>query len=159
MSNLPWLDVAESYIGLEEVEGGRSNPEILVWAKELNQKYYTTDSIPWCGLFAGVCLTRGGVDVKKQVPNMLWARDYMKLGVDSDPCFGAVMVFTRDGGGHVAFYISEDDDYYHVLGGNQGDKVSVIRHRKSALLGARWPKEFLDLRDERPLLNPNFEPG
>ncbi len=159
MSNLPWIDIAESYIGLEEVDGGASNPEILKWAKELDQKYYTTDSIPWCSLFTSYCLYKAGVDVKKELPNPLWARDNLKLGVETEPCFGAVMVFGRDGGGHVAFAISQDDNYYHVLGGNQGDKVSVIRHAKSGLLGARWPREFLHLKTDELVYNRNFQPG
>lgn len=43
--------------------------------------------------------------------------------------------------GHVGFYVGEDAKGYYVLGGNQGDKVSVVRIAKDRLLpnGIRWP--------------------
>ena len=34
-------------------------------------------------------------------------------------------------------YVGEDRDAYHVIGGNQGDRVSIARKPKSRLLGAR----------------------
>lgn len=145
MSNVPWIDIAESHIGLKEIPGDDDNPEIMQWAKELEQKYYTADSIPWCGLFAAHCLNEAGVNVKK-IGNFLWALNYRNLGVHCEPTFGAVMVFSRNGGGHVAFYVKEDDDYYYVLGGNQSDAVNVTRMPKGNLVDSRWPSEFLDLK-------------
>ena len=66
------------------------------------------------------------------------------------------MVFSRGSGGHVALYCSEDDDYYHIIGGNQGDKVSIIRHSKANFLGARWPVEFTNLRVPGRVFNSKF---
>jgi hypothetical protein len=40
---------------------------------------------------------------------------------------------TRSGGGHVAFAVGEDATHFHVLGGNQGARVSIMRIEK-----ARW---------------------
>ena len=46
----------------------------------------------------------------------------------------------RDGWkGHVGFYAGEDADAFHVLGGNQGNAVSIVRIGRDRLLGARWP--------------------
>jgi hypothetical protein len=53
---------------------------------------------------------------------------------------GAVLVFEREGGGHVGFYVGEDGTSYHVIGGNQGDAVSVARIAKTRLVASRWPK-------------------
>ena len=33
----------------------------------------------------------------------------------------------------------EDDDAFHVLGGNQGDRVSIVRIGRDRLQGARRP--------------------
>ncbi len=44
--------------------------------------------------------------------------------------------------GHVGFYWAEDETCYHVLGGNQSDRVSITRIRKSRLLAARWPESI-----------------
>lgn len=155
MSNLEWINEAEAMLGVTEIPGSRSHPEIMKWAKELGSKYYTTDSIPWCALFAAHCLHTAKVDLKP-VGNILWAYDYAKLGVKVPPCYGAVMVCKS---GHVAFLISQDRDYYHILGGNQGDKVSVIRTPKSNLMTARWPKEYFHLRNDDLPLNLSFTPG
>ncbi|MFZ2996674.1 MAG: TIGR02594 family protein, partial [Sphingobium sp.] len=53
---------------------------------------------------------------------------------------GAILVFDREGGGHVAFYVGEDASHYHVLGGNQGDCVSIMRLAKSRCIARRWPR-------------------
>ena len=51
-----------------------------------------------------------------------------------------MLVFERDGGGHVGFYVGEDGTHYHVLGGNQDDAVSIAKIAKSRLVASRWPK-------------------
>jgi cell wall-associated NlpC family hydrolase len=50
---------------------------------------------------------------------------------------GDVLVFKRQGGGHVGLYVGEDKDAYHVLGGNQSDSVSITRILKDRLHAAR----------------------
>ncbi|HZG46658.1 MAG TPA: hypothetical protein VEZ41_10420 [Allosphingosinicella sp.] len=51
----------------------------------------------------------------------------------------------RDGWkGHVGFYVGEEPKQgnttvYHVLGGNQSNKVCVARLAANRLLAARWP--------------------
>ena len=59
--------------------------------------------------------------------------------------FGDVLVFVRttaDGSkaGHVGLYIGEDDTAFHVLGGNQDDKVCIKRILKSRLYTVRRPQ-------------------
>ena len=49
------------------------------------------------------------------------------------------MVFTRPQGGHVAFYVGEDAQTFHTLGGNQSDAVSITRIDKARCVGMRWP--------------------
>ena len=39
----------------------------------------------------------------------------------------------------MGFYAGETPTHYEVLGGNQGDAVSIRGYSKSRLLGARWP--------------------
>lgn len=39
----------------------------------------------------------------------------------------------------MGFYWAEDDDAYHVLGGNQSNSVNITRIAKDRLLSARWP--------------------
>lgn len=132
--------------GVREVPGRADNATIMEWAKEVEKALdvshlgYTADSIPWCGLFAAIVAVRAGwADQTPKTP--LWAKSWLAFGQKADkPSFGDVMVFGRDGGGHVAFYVGEDKSYWHVLGGNQSDAVTITRIAKTRLLGARRPK-------------------
>lgn len=138
---MKWMDIANSLMGTKEAQGSVNNPVIISWAKGLGGwigQYYTKDEIPWCGLFVAHCMNKAGLSFSQK---SLSAREWANWGVSCLPQVGAVMVFTRSGGGHVGFYMSEDSEAYHILGGNQGDKVSIARISKDRFLEARWPKE------------------
>lgn len=130
---------AVELFGTEEIAGPKHNPVILGWAKETNlDKVYVSDETPWCGLFVATCLKRAG---REPVATPLWALSWNKWGVEvKEPMLGDILTFTRNGGGHVGFYVGEDATAYHVLGGNQGDKVSIVRILKSRLSQARRPQ-------------------
>lgn len=121
-------------MGTRETAGDANNPTILEWARECGIHGYNADAIPWCGLFVAVVAKRAG----KHLPNNpLWARNWATWGNPSPPELGAVLVFSRGSGGHVGLYVGEDLAYYHVLGGNQGDSVSIVRIDKARLLACR----------------------
>lgn len=143
MPKLPWIDVALSLVGTKEIEGPKHNPKILEWAKAIGgwvKSFYTTDEIPWCGLFVGYCMNAVGL---KPPPDLLSARAWNKFGTKlDDPYYGCILVFTRPGGGgHVGFAVGMDRDTFHVLGGNQSNAVNTTRIQKSRLLGMRWPSD------------------
>lgn len=138
--------LAADQIGVAEVVGRGSNKTIIAWRDTLNLggvkiDGYSDDDIPWCGLFVAIiCLLRMG-NPAEVVKDPLWARNWAKYGLKTDkPSLGDVLVFERaGGGGHVAFYVAEDSSCYHILGGNQGNKVSITRIEKHRLLAARRP--------------------
>lgn len=130
-------------LGVAEVVGKGSNRTILSWRDELNAagvaiSGYSDDDIAWCGLFAAIVAHRAGKDV---VANPLWARNWAKFGTKAaSAALGDVLVFERaGGGGHVAFYVAEDDIAYHVLGGNQSNAVTITRIAKSRCIAVRRP--------------------
>ncbi len=127
---------AVKQLGIKEIVGKTHNPTIMGWAKELGlSKVYTEDEIPWCGLFIAYCCHAAGLEV---VERPLWALNWAKYGNKVDePMLGDILTFKRNGGGHVGIYVGEDDRYYHVLGGNQNNSVSVSRIAKSRLHQAR----------------------
>lgn len=131
------LKALELY-GITEVVGEKDNPIILEWAKELGlEKVYTADSIPWCALFVSIIMKRAG---REPVDKPLWALNWVNFGVKvGEPMLGDVLVFKRNGGGHVGICIASDTAAYHVLGGNQGDKVCIVRIAKDRLFSARRP--------------------
>lgn len=129
-------------LGTAEIVGKGSNRTIMAWRDELNQAGvaitgYSDDDIPWCGLFAAIVAHRAG---KAVVAAPLWARNWAKFGFGGyQASLGDVLVFVRDGGGHVGFYVAEDASAYHVLGGNQGNRVSITRIAKDRCIAARRP--------------------
>lgn len=133
--------IVEAYklFGIKEIVGPQHNPVILDWAKELGlEKVYNSDEIPWCGLYVAIVCKRAGKNVVK---NPLWARNWNNWGVPQKTAMlGDVLVFSRGSGGHVGFYVGEDAKCYHVLGGNQGNQVSVVRINKSRCIGIRRTK-------------------
>lgn len=134
--------LVEAYklLGVKETLGKDNNPTLLAWADKLGLKNtYTADEIPWCGLFvAYICHMAG----KAPVPNPLWARNWLNYGTkETTAMLGDVLVFERGANsGHVGIYVGEDDKAYHVLGGNQGDQVSIVRITKVRCLGIRRTK-------------------
>ncbi len=147
MSTLPWMVTAQSLIGTkEDLRPRKNNNIILTWAKKIGgwiSSYYNEDSIPWCGLFVGHCMAANGI---KPPEKLLAALEWKSFGVVlKEPCYGCVMVFRRTGGGHVGFYMGEDKNTYHILGGNQSDSVSIARVAKSQYVAARWPAAYTDL--------------
>ena len=130
------LKALELY-GVSEIVGPKHNPTIIGWAKELNIPY-KNDETPWCGLFIAIVMKRAERQV---VDYPLGARNWVNFGVKSpSPMLGDVLVFRRpNGGGHVGLYVGENDKNYYVLGGNQGNEVSIVKIAKSRLIDARRP--------------------
>lgn len=141
-SDLPWMVEARSVFGLHEV---RDNAKLKAWLKSDGKTLGDPSALPWCGDFVATCVAKtlpgepmsGALGV-----NPYWARNWTMLGKPVKPTYGAILVFSRDGGGHVGFAVGEDNDSFFVLGGNQGDSVSIVRIHKSRLVGCRWPDTF-----------------
>lgn len=149
----PWLLLARALTGTKEIPGGMSNPVILGWVDKIVKTYpelkatvgwYSSDIIPWCGLFTGYCLVETG---HRPPITMLRARSWWDSWAEgvklNGPALGAILVKTRQGGGHVAFYEGEDSRYYFVRGGNQSDQVCVAKVVKNnEVLGFVWPSAY-----------------
>lgn len=137
-----WLTVARALIGTREVPGAGNSPVIMKMAAGLGAKLlgiaYGGDHVPWCGLFAAHCVNSVGL---KPPPIAARASAWATWGAAISPRVGAVLVFQREGGGHVGFYEAEDATHFQVLGGNQGDAVKLMWIEKSRLVkgGCRWP--------------------
>ena len=143
----PWLATMRALTGLKEAPGSKDNPFIIEMAHEIVRRYpdlqgtvgwYNHDSIPWCGLGIGYCYAVNGIKpVKEMLSALAWAPWGVALKV---PTPGALMVYSRQGGGHVTYYESEDKDFYYCRGGNQSDSVNVTKIPKSRQIKAiRWP--------------------
>ena len=138
-----WLKTALTKLGTREAAGSANSATILGWAKRLGTRVlgmvYNADSVPWCGVFVAYCLQEDGIEpVGIAVRATSWSTWGQALRPERlSP--GAVLVFARPGGGHVGFYVGEDSAAYHVLGGNQGDAVTIARIAKERCIARRWP--------------------
>jgi uncharacterized protein (TIGR02594 family) len=148
----PWLATMREISGTREYSGGADNPVILEWARFIGEKYpemrsycaqYNHDAIAWCGLTVAYCMAKNGIRPvfgKSENKRFLWADAWRAFGVRLDkPKLGCVMVFARNGGGHVALYEGEEGNDYLIRGGNQSDAVNLMRMQKSKFTAAIWP--------------------
>lgn len=150
------LVVALGLLGTLEVAGSGDSPTIMGWRDACNAAGvkivgYSADSVPWCGLYMAFVM----VVADRPVPEgPLWALNWGKFGEPGgQPELGDVLTFQRPGGGHVALYIGEDTQgHYHVLGGNQGDKVSIMRIEKSRMKACRQPPYMNKPASVRPFV-------
>jgi uncharacterized protein (TIGR02594 family) len=99
--------------------------------------------VPWCGLFMGYVAKESGIN---EVDEPCWPLHWENFGVGVEvPMLGDILIFirlseNRKKAGSLGLYIGEDKDCYHVLGGNQDEKVCITRILKSRLYVARRPK-------------------
>lgn len=138
MSSEPaWLVEARAHIGLAEIPGRETAPAIARWLRDL-RAWWTDDDTPWCGVFVAHCCRTAGLSLPAY-----WYRAvaWAEWGIPLErPTLGAVAVFSRQGGGHVGFVVGRDEvGRLLVLGGNQGDRVSVAPFDRDRLVALRWP--------------------
>lgn len=139
MTKPKWLKIAETYTGLSEIRGPKHNSKIIGWLDKLGA-WWRDDETPWCGVFVAHCMQDVGLPYPTFYMRAKAWEDYGSLLRRDRLAPGAILVFDRAGGGHVGFYVGEDAGHYFVLGGNQGNAVSVMKLGKSRLLASRWPK-------------------
>lgn len=140
MSEPDWLRHARHHIGLKEAPGNADNPEVVRMYAEAGHPEIRHDATPWCAAFVGSMLSRAGL----RGTGGLAAREYEGWGERLDkPILGCVGVKKRPGAGwvgHVGFVVAASKDFIWMLGGNQGDAVSIARFPRGDFTAFRWPK-------------------
>ncbi len=138
MLNEPiWLHEARKHLGQKELKGAQHNPLILRWWTAIRAPF-TDDETPWCAAFVGGVLESVGIKSTRSA----MARSYLKWGFPiASPELGCVVVFERGPTfGHVGFVMGRDlRGNLMVLGGNQGDAVTIAAFNPARVIGYRWP--------------------
>lgn len=150
MKELPWIEEGKKVFGLHETA---DNAKLKAWLLSDGKTLGDPKALPWCGDYVETA-------IKKSLPketftgnlakNPYWAKNWLELGVNTTPVYGAVIVFGREGGGHVGFVVGEDEDDYYVLGGNQSNAVNISRMSKTRMLGTRWPSSYKNSKTPLP---------
>jgi uncharacterized protein (TIGR02594 family) len=134
-----WMAEARARIGEKEIPGPKHNSWIAQGWARLGASWFNDDETPWCGFFAAHCIDHAGLPYPKMFPRALaWA----EWGKPCPPAIGAVVVFGRQGGGHVGFLVGESPNHYYVLGGNQSNAVNIAPIAKSRMVAIRWPAQL-----------------
>lgn len=132
-----WLVIARKELGQKEIAGEQDNQRILEYHKATALKA-SDDETPWCSAFVNWVMQQVGVEGTRSAA----ARSWLTWGKEiKEPKAGCIAVLRRGSGwkGHVGFVVGCHDDTIALLGGNQGDAVSVAWYPTSKVLGYRWP--------------------
>jgi uncharacterized protein (TIGR02594 family) len=147
---MKWMTEAKKHIGLREIKGGQHAPEIVQFWKDIKRGGIKDDETPWCAAYVGAMLERVGIRSSRFES----ARSYLDWGQQlTGPTLGCIVVFTRQGGGHVGFCVGQDKaGNLLILGGNQGDAVNVKAFPRSRVTGYRWPAGVMLPEPSLPVL-------
>ena len=154
----PWIVEGKKVFGLHEVQ---DNAKLKAWLLSDGKALGDPKALPWCGDYTETAIKNSLPDepfTGAVGKNPYWARNWLKFGKPTEPCYGAVIVFSRGKGGHVGFVVGEDDTDYYVLGGNQGNSVNVVRISKDRFLGCTWPITYSGNKRPLPKMTPNNLP-
>lgn len=151
-----WLLIARSDIGLREIPGAQTAPRIAAWLARL-KAWWRDDETPWCGVAVAAWIQQAGY---KLPVHWYRAKGWLEWGEElTGPAVGAVVIFDRKGGGHVALVAGVDaKGNLMCVGGNQGDAVCMAPFPRSRVIGYRWPTEAVPMLEQHwdlPLLASN----
>lgn len=141
-----YLDTAKKFLGTNEFTHNKTLSQFF--EKSLG-KSINPQKTAWCAAFANSILKNSG----RPGTNSLMARSFLKYGSPTQqPTEGDIAVFSRGKSpvhGHVGFYMGTVNkggkDYIKVLGGNQGNSVSIKTYPVDRLLGFRRPPDINQL--------------
>lgn len=130
--------------GTAEFAGERHNSRILEYHRATTLKA-TTDEVAWCSSFVNWVVQGCGLVPTQSAAARSWM--YWGKAIEK-PVFGCIVVLDRRSEGnpnaaHVGFFIRELGANIFVLGGNQGNSVSISVYPKSRVLGYRVPENYV----------------
>lgn len=139
--------LAQRYIGLREVPGISSNPEILKML-QLDETWPNGDEVPWCSAFVNFIAWNLRLPRSKSLVARSWLRVGQVVPLASGAIGYDVVILSRgDGGqpgaditnapGHVGFFAGLDGNDISILGGNQNNEVNIAPYSRNRFLGLR----------------------
>jgi uncharacterized protein (TIGR02594 family) len=142
------VEVAKKFVGQKEVDGPLSNPTILAMLR-LEDASIQDDATAWCSAFVNFIAYLCGLPRSKS----LLARSWLNIGIHVDIADAKadcdVVILSRgnlpqpgpdviNAPGHVGFFMGRSaNGNILILGGNQGDAVSIESFNLVHLLDIR----------------------
>lgn len=135
----PWMVTAALDLGVTEVRGNKHNPIVVAYWRAIKRGGIKTDEVAWCSSFVGAMFEYNGIKSSRYES----ARSWLAWGEHierSEVRFGDVVVFSRNGGGHVGLLVGiTAEGNPIVLGGNQSNQVNVKVFDRKRVVGYRRP--------------------
>lgn len=142
-----WL--AQRFVGVSEAPGAAAtNPQVLAMLR-LDQTWPRDDATPWCSAFVNYIAWLLRLPRSKSLRARSWLQVGLPVPLVSASAAFDVVVLKRGAGeqpgpevldapGHVGFFAGHEvGGSVLVLGGNQGDRVSIAMFPASSVLGVR----------------------
>ena len=128
-----------------------SNPKIVNCYKTVGFNV-SGDSTPWCAAFTGYVLKSAGAPAFKTLSSLAYSKygESVSLSDKGKWRLNDIVVFSRQGGGHVGFFRGYNPSTGSVLiaGGNQSDNLTEVGFKSGGMpivyVGRGWtvPSEY-----------------
>jgi uncharacterized protein (TIGR02594 family) len=134
------IDVARAELALNvhEFPGNQDNPRIMMYHATTHGTA-AHDEIAWCSSFVNYCVEQAGFVGTRDKWARSWHDQSWGRDVTATPEVGDIVVWRRHGatteGGHVAFFLSQQDGGITVLGGNQSNSVCIQTYPVNGQMG------------------------
>ncbi len=134
---LTCYDIAQRFVGVKETAGATSTPIILAMLR-LDQTWPDDDQIAWCSAFVSWVAWLLRLPRSKSLAARSWLHVGRPTPLAEALIGDDVVVLRRGAGGHVGFYAGRDrDGAILILGGNQGDAVTIAAFPEDRLLSVQ----------------------
>lgn len=146
------FDLAQRFVGMREMEGALSNPQITAML-QLDNRWPADDGVAWCSAFCNYVAWLLRLPRSKDLRARSWLQVGRPIAVRDLIVGWDVVVLKRgasdfgpetiDAPGHVGFYAGlthyppEPLQGIFLLGGNQADSVNITAFPADRILGLR----------------------
>jgi hypothetical protein len=136
----------------------RNKSSLWTWLRSDKGSVGDPSKLPWCAdlVETAIKLTLPAEPFPGKVGiNPYYSLNWLEFGMKTEPCFGAIAIFVRPGGGHIAFLVGVDPirKRYRIRGGNQSNAVNDTWIDISRCRGLRWPTTYNGPRSSLPVMN------
>ncbi len=136
------VQLASRFIGVVQERPGSLDDPFIVWCLSRVGLPDQHDEVPWCSAFTNVIAWMLGLQQSKLANARSWLSVGDPVHLDDAASGFDVVVLQRPpnpASGHVGFFVGHRvaDQHVIVLGGNQGNAVSVVPFPVADILGIR----------------------
>ena len=149
MISISAFSIAQRFIGFKEAAGAASNPQILAMLR-LDENWPAGDETAWCSAFVNYVAWLLRLPRSKSLAARSWLQVGIPIQLGQAAADSDVVVIQRGDGkqpgpevvnapGHVGFFAGYDAarELVQLLGGNQGNAVSIELFPAERILGIR----------------------